>query len=196
MKSLRSKSNAGFVCLIFLSLILGCQPPGGELLPIGGDGIEITTSRFEKDTAVISEGGVEIKFYGSWENESFVRLRAAINNQSNWSCRVKFNQMSLIDANGKAAAVSGISEKPDFKSLYESGQNQNLPIIEISAGEKKSYLLSFATMINIPTATEQTDFFNLIFPIEINGQIKEYKIRFKTVTEKSAPGKSDPEDWK
>lgn len=42
------------IFLLFFVLILGCQPSGGELLPIGDNGVQITSSRFENDTVVIS----------------------------------------------------------------------------------------------------------------------------------------------
>ena len=49
--------------------VLGCQPSGGELLPLPNDGTTLTTSRFENDTAEIVQENIAVKLYGNWDGQ-------------------------------------------------------------------------------------------------------------------------------
>lgn len=115
------KLNLAIIASLFFTLVLGCQPEGGELLPINNEGLEITSSRFENDTAVINDNGFEIKVFGSWDGRA--KVRVIIENNSGNSVRFDFNKSIVLDSRG---------EKINIDSIYE---DKNSAIEQISDGQ-------------------------------------------------------------
>jgi len=164
-------------------------------LPIGGEAVEITTSRFENDTAVINDNGLKLKFYGNWTGNNYIQLRVAIANESNQTCQIKFEQAVLKNGNNEIANISDINEKPDFKNIYGNEKGKNLPTISLKVNEKKSFLLTFSPLIYIMNANDSAKTFSFSLPIEVGGKIKQYNVQFKAIDQKDNSGKSDPSDW-
>lgn len=188
-------SVSSLVILFFLFMLSACQPEGGELLPIGSEGVEIATSRFENDTVVINDNGLKLKFYGNWTGNSYIQLRIAIANESSQRYQIKFEQAVLKNGNGEIANISDINEKPGLKNIYGNDKERKLPTIILEANEKKSFLVTFSSLTNIMNAAESAKIFDFSLPFEGGGKIKQYNVRFKAIDQKDNSGKSDPSDW-
>ena len=163
-------------------------------MPIGDKGVEITTSRFENDTAVINDNGLKIKFYGSWSENNYINLRVAAFNESSQIVQIKFEQAVLKSGNNQTGSISDINEKPDYNNIYDNSKDKIMPMVSLKVGEKKSFLVSFAPLMNIQNASDSAKTFNISLPIEIGKEINNFNVKFKAVDQKDSSGKSDPED--
>jgi hypothetical protein len=186
-----SKINLVIVASLFLLMILGCQPPGGELLPIGGEGIEIATSRFENDTAVISENGVKMKFYGSWDGRANIRM--VVENSTPNSIKINFNEFAILDSKGKGENIDLISEVRN-NAAKEISNKQYL----IAPAGKHKFLIGFPLNLMSSLDEEPPQIISVLLAIEVNSKTKElrkYKVDFKGIRKKDLSGRSDPTDW-
>ena len=193
LKKFRNLKSFLISILLICLVGLGCQPEGGEFVPVPADGIEIVTSRSEKDTALFNENGLKIKVYGDW-NQNYVHLRIGFNNESDQIAKVKLERIVIKDGKGQVAKLTTISEKPDFNLIYD-GKDKNLPALNLKINEKKSFNLEFAALVNFSGSDDSAKIIEVILPFESNGQIRELKTQLKAVGNKDSSGKSDPEDF-
>ena len=186
----QSKINLAIVASLFLLIVLGCQPEGGELLPVSGEGLEISTSRFDNDTAVINDSGLKIKLYGGWDGRANIRM--VVENSSPNSIKINFNEFTVLDSKGKAENIDSISEVRD-NMAKEIGDKQ----YSIAPTEKHKFLIGFPLNLMSSLDDEPPRIISVILAIEVNPKTKElrkYKVEFKGIEKKDLSGRSDPSD--
>lgn len=160
-------------------------------MPIGGEGIEIASSRFENDTAVINDNDLKIKLYGSWDGRANVRI--IIENNSPNSIKVNFNEFIILDNKGSGENIDSISEdKGD--AIKEIGNKQ----YSVAPTGKNKFLIGFPLNLMSSLYEEPPRIVSVVLAIEVNSKTKElrkYKVDFKGIQKKDLSGKSDPKDW-
>jgi len=189
---INSKINLCLIVLIFFLLVLGCQPSGGDLIPIAGEGIEITTSRFENDTVMITDNGLTLKFYGSWGGGDGVVLRVLVKNETGKTVKINFDNFLLENGKQKRETVSSVIDKTNNSVLTDKN-------VVIAAGERRAFRIRFPVPFGNSLRedeAEQTLYFTL--PVEIDTKtriMREFKFVLRGIDQQVAPDKEAPSDW-
>ena len=187
----KTKSNLIIVGAIFVLLILGCQSSGGELLPLSGEGIEITTSRFENDTAVINDNGLIIKLYGDWDGRANVRV--VVINNSGKETTINFAESKILDSQGDNIQIDSVAEDNGAAVKTLDNKSQNL-----AANKKSKFLIGFPLNLSSSLATEPERIITVSLAVKPDSTMKElrqYNFEFKGIPDKDLSGKADPENW-
>lgn len=189
MLSFRSKLNLAGIAFVLLLMVLGCQPEGGELLPISGENIEIATSRFENDTAIISDNKLKIKLYGSWDGRANVRMIFENNDSS--SVKVKLNEFIVSDSKGGNIKIDSFAEEKDkvVKKLEEKE-------LVVAPSEKRKMLVGFPLNMMDSMNEDLPRVISVIVVVENSSkpaELKKYKFDFKGIEKRTSDGNSDPE---
>ena len=187
----KTKINLTIVSAIFVLLILGCQSSGGELLPLGGEGIEISTSRFENDTAVINDNGLIIKLYGDWDGRANVRV--IFENNSGKEATINFEESKISDSQGENIPIDSVAEDDGtaVKTLNEKS-------FKMAADKKRKFLIGFPLNLSSSLAAEPERIITVslaVKPDSTMNELRQYKFEFKGIPDKDLSGKADPEDW-
>lgn len=186
-----SKVNLSIIASLFFLMILGCESAGGELLPIGGDGVEIASSRFENDTAQINDNGVRMKLYGGWDGRA--KIRVVIENNSENSIKVDFKQSTILDSKGENQSIDSVYEdKGDAINQIKDKE------FSVAANGKHKLVIGFPLYLMNSLDEEPPRIISIVLGVETNFKTKElrkYKFDFKGIQKRDLSGKSDPSDW-
>jgi hypothetical protein len=190
------------VWLICCLLFTACEKPqSGELEPVLVEGATLATSRFENDSLLFEENGLNVKFYGTWEGS--IGLRIAIQNKTGKDASIKFEDFNVVNGNGTRSSVGGILENHhgDYRYLRFArvGNEENKekpPHVTISAGSIRTFTVGFANLFNENNNEKMNTIF-ITLPIEIDDDkkiIKEFGPIFKKVNKKTKD-MPDPSGW-
>ena len=193
------------IFLLFFVLILGCQPSGGELLPIGDNGVQITSSRFENDTVVISQNDITVKCYGSWDGNGNFDLRVIVTNSSAKTISIIFDKF--------IAESSEYSDRPIYVALkqfdgdvlistdrtyenYDGNKQPKIPAVDVQPGDRKSFVVGFQRRFGSGEKKDSPNrLVNFGLPIQVNKTLtSNFRVRFKGISEESGHYKTDPTD--
>lgn len=173
-----------FFLLITSCLLVSCQPPGGDFVPIQLEETRLD-SLFDKKNVVqiYDDEQILLKMYGEWKvNGGIFYLTLEVANKSPQNLRIDFNNLILN---------STFDKKIDFGNMEAKGENNSGWIkvedkkVEIKSGETKKFTLGFG-MSELKGEYKPQDFYigNKIFidlPVRF-GEDKEekiYKFAFK-----------------
>ena len=179
-----TKINLVILVSLFFVMVLGCQPEGGELLPIQNENIQIVSSRFENDTAVVVDKNFRLTLYGTWDGRAKIRL--VLENTVDNNIKVDFNSSKILDSNGGNIKID---------SVYEDGTNTAIEnFFLVAPKEKRKLIVGFP--LNFSSFSDDPPrIISIILAIEVNAKTKElktYKIDFKGIERKAPSGQSDP----
>ena len=200
------KVNLSIVTSLFFLMILGCQPSGGELLPLAGDDIVITTSRFENDTAVVIQNDITVKFYGNWNGEHNLNLRIVVFNASDKAIKIIFDEFIAESVAQQDKPLDVAIKKHDGSVListdtiyenYDSNNQKKIPSVEIKSGDKKSFMVGF--MRRFGGGEDENSPKGLVkfsLPVQKGKESLFYfKAGFRGIFEESGHFSPDPKDW-
>lgn len=141
MFRLRSLLTAA-VCLV----LIACQPPGGDLVPVAQSGITLTTARFENDTAQITRDGVSVKAYGTWRGNSETDVTVVVNNSSPGTVRADLAKLSLVNSTNERGEIGYIKEKKGSERVmvYVDHDANAYRAPEVKAGEKRAFVVNIS----------------------------------------------------
>ncbi len=182
-----SKLNLAIVISLFFIMVLGCQPEGGELLPIQSENIQISSSRFENDTAVVEDKNLKITLYGTWDGRA--EVRAIIENTGGDNVTIDFNSSKILDSNGEDIKIDSVDED-NGTSLNQIKDR----VYSISAKKKRKLIIGFPLYFSSET-DKNSRIISIVLAVSTNSKTKEmrfFKIDFKGIGRKDNSGKSDP----
>jgi hypothetical protein len=185
-KTFSSKVNVAIVFSLFFIMVLGCQPEGGELLPIQSGNIQISSSRFENDTAVIEDENFKITLYGTWDGRA--EVRAIIENIGEDNVRVDFNSSKILDSGGEDIKIDSVDE--------DNGVSMNQikdGVYSVGAKEKRKLVIGFPLYFS--STDKNSRIISIVLAVTTNSKTKEmrfFKIDFKGIGKEDNSGKSDP----
>jgi hypothetical protein len=178
------------VIIFFLFMLSGCQPEGGELLPIGGEGVEIATSRFENDTAVINDDGLKMKLYGSWDGRAKVKI--IIENNSSNSIKIDFKSSNILDSKGENIKIESVYEdKGNAINTINDGQ------FTAAASGKQKLVIGFPLNLSSSLNEESPRIIAVVLAVKRNPKIEElrqYKIAFRGIGKKDESEIMEPKE--
>lgn len=181
-----SKINLLIVASLLFLMVLGCQPEGGELLPIENGNIRISSSRFENDTAVVEDKNFKITIYGTWDGRA--KVRAVIENIGEDNVRIDFNSSKILDSSGEDVKIDSIDE--------DNGNSINQikdGVYSVSAKEKRKLIIGFPLYFS--STDKNSRIISIVLAVATNSKTKEmrfFKINFKGIGRKDNSGNSDP----
>ncbi len=173
-----SKINLAIVISLFLLVVLGCQPAGGDLLPVADGATGTTTTRFENDTAQITMDGLSLKLSGEWTENGYVQLMLDLKNETGRDIKINFGDFRLEDGKQKRVVAGIVNDK--IRSSSPSDK-----VVTVAAGERGVFGVEFSSPFggSLP-ADEAEQMLYFILPVEINGTPKinqEIKVVFKAI---------------
>jgi len=180
MKIFNTNAAPSVVVLIFLFILSGCQPEGGELLPIGGAGVETATSRFENDTAVINDDGLKMKLYGSWDGRA--KIRIIVENSSGSNIKIDFKSSTILDNKGENIKIETVYEDKG-NAITQINDDQ----FSVGGGGKHKLVIGFP--LNFPSSLneESPRIISVVLAVKRNAkteELRQYKIDFKGIAKK------------
>ena len=188
-QKLKTKTNSVIIVAVFSLLILGCQPESGELLPVNNSGMEIASSRFESDTAVINDDGLKLKVFGSWDGRA--KVRVFLENNSGNDIKLNFDKSTVVDSRGGEINIDSIYEDQG-SAVNEIKDNQ----FSVGNGEKKKLVIGFPLNLSNSLADKPPRIISLILAVENNSKNKEtrkHRINFEGISKRADSNTIEPQ---
>jgi hypothetical protein len=180
-----SKVNIVIIFLLFFIMVLGCQPERGHLTALPSEGVEVTTSEIDNDTALIKVDDFLIKVNGNWGDG--VLFNIDVKNPSSKELVIKFGEMSLANGEKESATIGGISETSsgNFNTIRQAQidgkeNTEKAPAVKINPRENRQFSVVFSQPFNTVEDAEIKRILRLVISIEINDTLKT-KRKFEVV---------------
>ena len=188
-QKLKTKTNSVIIVAVFYLKILGCKPEIGEIFTLNNSGMEIASSRFESDTAVINDDGLKLKVFGSWDGRA--KVRVFLENNSGNDIKLNFDKSTVVDSRGGEINIDSIYEDQG-SAVNEIKDNQ----FSVGNGEKKKLVIGFPLNLSNSLADKPPRIISLILAVENNSKNKEtrkHRINFEGISKRADSNTIEPQ---
>jgi hypothetical protein len=163
---------------LMMCIMVGCQPDGGDLLPLMQDGVQIAKTIVEGDTAQLTRGNLTVKARGRWRAiESETNFHFEVSNTGDEPVTINFAQVEMVNALGEKLKAGALIDEdaqtqpatliPEGIAVIKSKQTRkfglNFKTATTGKVSSSADLLGKTATLNLPTAGNQTVAGNFIF---------------------------------
>ncbi len=187
-KTFKHWRQLSILAVVGFLLILGCSPPERKLKPEASDRINLVTTDYDNDTALVKFGEIEIKIFGRWSPDGSVTFNFDLQNNSDKPFRFDPRVFRLENEAGQTARSNGTSEITEVTLIGNSGSgnltedrstNQNKPIV-YQPKQSRRVMSGFQFVIDSESEFDSGKKVRLVFPDLVQSD-KEIEIWFECV---------------
>lgn len=135
--------------LVGCLLLAACQPEGGDLLPLAGEGVRVRSTKFKKDVvAQITHGEVTVSAHGRWNvTHHATDFKLAITNAGSTAITVNCDEASVGTALNETLKATSLAHRDGDKAPATSGGPA--PVV-IEGGQTREFDLGFGIKAQDP----------------------------------------------
>jgi hypothetical protein len=140
----RRKASLHALLLACAALLTACPPEGGDLVPLeGGEGAQLVTTKFERDTLSLTRAGVTMKARGLWTvSGGGTSVILDVSNANPEAATIDFGRTEMVNNDGgQRLSLRSVSRE------VASGVPVVIPerAVQIEGGQTAKFTLEFAS---------------------------------------------------